>query len=323
MRILLLPLLVVVTLGCSDPAAVPGADAGPADATPDAPVPLAPGVTPRPAGAVRLATFNVRRLFDATCDSGSCAAGDFEELPTAAAFAAHVDQIAVAILSLDATAVALQEIENQAALDALQARLAPWLPHGVLGETGAPGSMDVAVVAALPILEVRRHRQELLTRPDGTTTYFSRELLEVHLDAGGGRVVLVSAHFRSQYQDDPGRRLAEAQAAARIVTATGVELPTALVVLAGDLNDWAGSPPIDALEASGDLVRVEAELPAAEQVTVYDSYGALAIDHLMQDVHAGGAYVAGSVRIVRATAGAGLGGSDHAAVLADFTLPPP
>jgi uncharacterized protein len=293
-------------------------DAGP----PDAPAPLAPGVTPRPAGAIRLGTFNVRRLFDATCDSGSCGGSNFEALPSPEEFAAHVDQVAAAILGLDCTAIALQEIEDQVALDALAARLAPSLQHAVLGETGTAGSVDVAVVSALPILEVRTHRDQRLTRPDGTVTYFSRELLEVHLDAGdGARVVLVSAHFRSQYNDDPGRRLAEAQAAAAIAVATGLEFPAALVALAGDLNDWPGAPPIDALEASGDLVRIEGELPAEEQVTDYDSYGDLAIDHLLQDIHAGGTYLTGSVRVVRDGPRLGFGGSDHDALIADFTLP--
>jgi endonuclease/exonuclease/phosphatase family metal-dependent hydrolase len=324
MRSLLLALTLVALAGCSSEGGSAPADAGAPDSgRPPLPVPLAPGVSARPDGVLRLATWNVRRLFDATCDSGQCGPGDFEEQPTEQAFLGHVQSIADDILSLDPTAVALQEIETQVALDALTARLTPFLPYAVLGEIGTPGSVDVAVVSALPILEVRRHRDQVLTRPDGTTTTFSRELLEVHLDAGGGRrVVLVSAHFRSQVNDDPGRRLAEAQAAAAIVAATGAELPAALVVLAGDLNDAPGSPPIDALEASGALVRVEAELPPAEQVTVYDAYGALAIDHLLRDVAAGGAVVAGSARVARDAPGFGLGESDHAALLADFTLPP-
>jgi endonuclease/exonuclease/phosphatase family metal-dependent hydrolase len=320
--VLAVAVAVAAAVGCGGGHAA--ADAGPADAGPaDAFVAtLDPGVTPRPAGAIRLATFNVRRFFDTTCNSGQCGGSNYEELPTPADFDARAQTLATAILGLDATAVALQEIETQVSLDALTAHLMSEYPSAVLGTITSAGSVNTAVIARLPILDVRHHANLPLTEDGGVVTWFSRDFLEVHLDAGGGgRVILFAAHFRSQANDDPARRLVEAQTAATLVVASAAEFPAALVVLGGDLNDQPGSPPIDALEASGDLVRVERDLSPDAQVTVYDTYGALALDHLLIDVHAGGAFVPGTALVVRSAPGVGLAGSDHAALIADFTLP--
>ncbi len=258
---------------------------------------------------VRLGTFNVRRFFDPVCDSQACGVGDYEEQPSPASFEARADELAAAILGLDADAVALEEIETQTCLDALLARLPGWT--GVLGEIGDAASVDVAVVARLPLGDVVTHRATTpLTRPDGTPTQFSRELLEVHL----GDIVLVAAHFKAKSDDDPGRRLAEAQASAEIIL--GIEAP--LVVLAGDLNDTPNSPPLLALTNAG-LVRVAADVPISQQGT-YEFNGNLqAIDHIL--VAPGGA----ALRIERSSRtwrdGRGYGGSDHAALTSDFVLP--
>lgn len=275
----------------------------------------------RPDGSVRIAAFNVHRFFDTVCHSGRCGGSAYEALPSPEAFAAQADRLARAIDALDADVVLLGEIETQASLDALTARLPRYqdtaqVRRSALGETGAPASVDVAVLSAHPITTVRGHRDQVLTRPDGTTTRFSRELLEAHLDTPGGRTVVFSAHFRSKVDDDPGRRYAEADAARGIVADTAREFPGALVVLGGDLNDVPGSPPLEALERDGVLLRVSSDRPASETWT-YSYFGDLqAIDHLHL-ARGGGSYVPGSFRAVREPRG-GYGGSDHAAVTADF-----
>ncbi|MGI5864112.1 MAG: endonuclease/exonuclease/phosphatase family protein [Myxococcales bacterium] len=294
-----------------------GADAGvaePLDAGSDD-----AGVPQPPEGRLRVATYNVRRLFDTVCDSQACGGNEFEEVPNERQFAERADQIATAIRGLAAHAVLLQEIETQAAFDALAARL-PEMTAGAFGEIGVPGSVDVGILARGEIDEVRKHRaHKVLTRPDGTQTCFSRELLEVHLQIEDAPVVLFAAHFRSKSNDDPGRRLAEAQAAAEIIAATSAERPEALVVFGGDLNDEPGSAPLEAIESSGGLVRVAGELPDDEAGTYWYS-GPHAIDHLFIDTRASGAYVPGTARVAHGV-GWGLGGSDHAALVADF-LPP-
>lgn len=267
---------------------------------------------------LRFATFNVHLLFDTSCDSGNCGAGAFEQAPTQAQLDARADAIAKAVRSLQADVISLQEIETQVSMDAVSSRLKDLYPTAVFGETGAPGSVDVAVLGAGTFLEARKHRYHPMVRPDGTSTYFAREFLEVHMALSRRRVIVFSAHFRSKANDDPGRRLAEAQAAHEILIASAQEFPDAIVVLAGDLNDTPGSEPIEALESDAHLLRVAKDKPLSEQGTYYWNGQAEAIDHVFLATSSRGVYVPGSASVVRDPGAAGLADSDHAALLADF-----
>lgn len=270
-----------------------------------------------------MATFNVRLFFDTVCQSGACAAADFEEVRTPAQFDARATQVANAVNSFGADMVSLEEIENQTCLDAIIARLDGGMPYGVLGEIGTAGSVDVAVLSKTPIERVVAHRAlQRLTRPDGSITSFSREFLEVEAKSPRGQpMVLFAAHFRSKVNDDPGRRLAEAQVARRIVETRAAASPGALVVMGGDLNDTPGSPPLDALTADGGLVRVAADLSASEQVTYIFNGQGQAIDHLLLAHTNNGAAVPLSARTWRGSNG--FAGSDHFALSADFELRAP
>ena len=269
---------------------------------------------------LRALTYNTHLFFDTVCDSGRCTPSDFEQVPTMQAFTTKADAVATALRGLSADVIALQEIENQTALDALRGRLRDLYPTVVLGETGLPGSIDVAVLGAGSLLLVRTHRSQTLTRPDGSTTSFTRELLEVHMMIKGRRVVMFAAHFRSKVSDDPGRRLAEAQAARDIVLKTAAEFPDAVVLLGGDLNDTPGSPPLDAMESAPNLMRVAKDRPAASVATYSFNGTEQAIDHLFVARTARVSYVAGSASAQHDSNRFGLAGSDHAALLADFAL---
>lgn len=283
----------------------------------DAGQPTDAGVDAGVGPTFRLVTFNVRRLFDTVCQSGQCAAGDFEALPTQAEFDAQADLLAAGIRATNADVVVLQEIENQTCLDALSTRLKDILPGATIGETGFPASMDVAVLARVPIGKTVTHRASVLTRPDGTATSFTREFYEVHLQLLEREVIAFAAHFRSKVNDDPGRRLAEAQAAHAIVTQAATARPDAVVLLAGDLNDTPGSPPLTALEADGALIRVARDNPVAEQATYIFSGRGQAIDHVFRAAGSPGMTVPGSVKVLKGPGG--YAGSDHFALQADFT----
>jgi uncharacterized protein len=273
-----------------------------------------------PPTRVRVATFNVKLFFDTACQSGQCASGDFEQVSSQQAFDARATELAQAIEGFEADVVALQEIETQACLNALLSRLGTALPHGVLGEIGTSGSVDVAILSKTPLEQVVGHRGEGISRPDGTRTTFSREFLEVHVRAENGtEVVLFAAHFRSKSMDDPGRRLAEAQNARRIVTGVASALPKALVVIAGDLNDTPGSAPLEALTADGGLLRVAADLPLADQYTYVFNGRGETIDHILQAVTPAALAVPRSTIVWKN--GRGFAGSDHWAVTSVFELP--
>lgn len=273
-----------------------------------------------PSSRFRIATFNVHRFFDTSCAEGACGPSAYEELPTQAEFDAKASQLADAIRALDADLVALEEVETQPCLDALLARLTDVVPYGVLGEIDTPASVDVAVLSRTALDAVVLHRAaEPLRLPDGTVTVFSRELLEVHVRApAGAPVILFAAHFRSKSSDDPARRLAEAQQAARDVNAAATAQPAALVALAGDLNDTPGSPPLDALVVDGGLIRVADDLPTAAQATYVFNGQGQAIDHVLIAPSQRAARIPGSARVWRSASGGGWGGSDHFALSSDF-----
>lgn len=268
---------------------------------------------------VTFATFNVRRFFDTNCSSRTCGPTAYEELPTPNEFNARADELAQAIDGLGADVVALEEVESQACIDALGARIGTRFPYSFLGETNAAASVDVAVVSRLPIDHVVRHGSELLTRPDGSQTTFARDFLEVHLEAGGWRFIAFAAHFRSKVDDDPGRRLAEAQTARRIVSAVAQANPDALVVMGGDLNDTPASPPLLALtEGDGGLRRVAADGPDGGDLTYFYRARGSAIDHLLLAPTNVGHYVAGSAAAFGPDTG--YGGSDHRALRGRFLI---
>lgn len=273
---------------------------------------------PAPADLV-VATYNVHLFFDTRCDSGQCGSGDFESAPNQSQFEYRAGELATAIAELDADVVLLQEIENQTCLSAITDRLPEGFPTAVLGETGFTASVDVAVISRLPSLEVRRHADTPLPLPGGGQTWFSREFLEVHLDAGGHRLIVFSAHFKSKNDDDPARRLAEATRAREIIDASATEFPDAVIVLGGDLNDTPGSPPLQTLEADGAMLRVAAELAPEDWTYIYqDDHRAL--DHLyLATAATGGTYKAGTAFVFRGDGfEEGYAGSDHAAVRASF-----
>jgi uncharacterized protein len=273
----------------------------------DPPKTALPTPTPADAGSadagsatLRVASFNTRRFFDDECNSGNCGG---------AALAADV--------------VSLQEVENQKAFDALRAELTTGgvdYPIAVLGETGAPASVDVAVLARGTLIETRTHRAAQITRPDGSKTSFTRELLEVRFKTSRAdrTVIVFAAHFRSKFDDDPGRRLAEANTTRDLVVAAQKEAPDALVVLAGDLNDTPGSDTLAAIEQGG-LVRVAKELPVASQTTFVFNGSPLTIDHIYATTESAPRFRAGTAAVVK-DGTVGLAGSDHAAVRADFAI---
>ena len=270
---------------------------------------------------VRVATFNVRRFFDTVCESNSCNEDDYEEQASPTYFDARAAQLAEAITLLDADVISLQEVETKVCLDALLLRLSDVMPYGVLGEINTAASVDVAVLSKTPIDKVTGHRdQNPLDLPDGRVLMFSRELLEVHVRASDGTaIVMFAAHFKSKSSDDPARRLAEAQVSSRIINALAAAEPSALVVLAGDLNDTPDSPPLAALTVDGGLVRVADDLQESQQATYRYAGRGQAIDHLLISPSSAIWRVPRSSRVWRDATG--WGGSDHAALTSEFVFP--
>lgn len=307
----------LVALGCScgifaptDPTTSDGAgsDSEPGDSE----------LPPPDPSDLAIATFNVWRFFDTVCDSGECYGGDYEDAPTLSQFEYKADAIAEGIVGMQADVVILQEVETRTCLDALTERLGDTYPTAILGEIGYAASVDVAVLSRFPLVEVRRHADVPLQRPSGGETWFSREFLEVHLDAEGHPLIVFAAHFKAKVDDDPERRLAEATRAREIIDAVAAANPDALIVLGGDLNDTPDSPPLQALLAGGAMTRVADELVPDDWTYSYQG-AKQAIDHLLLSTAAtGGQHIPGSTLVFRGGGSDGYGGSDHSALRASF-----
>jgi predicted extracellular nuclease len=268
---------------------------------------------------IRIATYNVRRFFDTVCQSNRCEQDDFEAAPSQAEFDFRLDLVSDALQALDADLLILQEIENMVGLDAIAERYGHTGYFREIGETGSAGSLDVAVLGVGDVLEVKGHRERRLTKPDGRSTSFSREFLEVHVSYGGRRIILFSAHFKAKRNDDPGRRFAEAEAAREIVGEVADAHPDALIILGGDLNDDPDSSPMQEITGDERFHLVSEDRPL-EDVWTYQYFSdRTAIDHLILVGDDRGAYVSQSATAVRDVSG-GLGGSDHAGLRAEFYL---
>ena len=281
--------------------------------------------TTRRDGMLRLEQLNVRRFFDTKCDSGNCP-NDFEEAPTQDAFDKRVKQIADDLATIGADVITLAEVEKLECLTAVQSSLKAAgfeYPVAYVAETGAPGSIDVAILARGKLGTVTKYKASTpLKRPDGSTTSFTREFPEIHLTLGTNEVVVFPAHFKSKADpDDPGRRVAEATAAHDILVKVGAANANALVLLGGDLNDVPGSDPLNALEGDKKLLRVASDLPTTGQGTYKYAGGDLAIDHIFVTSQHADSYVGKSAKVVRDSGAKGFAGSDHATIYADFTLP--
>jgi uncharacterized protein len=262
--------------------------------------------------ALRVASLNVHLLFDETCDSGVCNETSFEKAPTAAEVDARTSLIAEKLAALDAQIILVEEVETQALLDRIAAKMPRIITHE-LGEIGRSATVDVGVLSTLPLVELKHHFDQVLTRPDGTITTFARDLPEAHFLIAGKRVIVFGAHFKAKADDDPGRRFAEAAATRDLMRGAATAHPGAVVLLAGDLNDEPGSAPINALE--------EVATRLSEGPTWFRSDGTgIPLDHIFVERAGAMYFVAGSFRVVRDPIGRGYAASDHAAVVADFSF---
>jgi len=161
--------------------------------------------------------------------------------------------IARRIAALDADVLAVQEVEDQDALDAFDrdelAPLGSAYPYRVVVEGNDPRRIDVGVLSRLPLGRVSSWR----FRPDPADParpVFSRDLLQVELLTPGRPVHLLVNHLKSNYIPDEFRlSIAERQAARQAITARRRRQSEAIaailrqqrltrrIVVVGDMND--------------------------------------------------------------------------------------
>lgn len=227
------------------------------------------------AAFVRVATWNVHDLFDEVDRLGPPGAAD--EVLAPAEVEAKLGRVAAVLARLDADVVLLQEVENASLLSRL-AGLAGY-PEARLVEGADPRGIDVAALSRLPVLAYLSHLGEVGT--DGRPLW-SRDCVELHVEAGGRRLVLVGSHLVSRITDPEGDRRAEQAARMRAIADEVASLrPEAAVLVGGDLNDEPGSPSLAPLLGDGAFTDAAAGLPPGEAWTWSGEAGRARLDHLL------------------------------------------
>lgn len=177
-----------------------------------------------------------------------------------------------AIREVGADVIALQEVESLPVLDRFNSRyLAPMkYRHRFLVDSHDPRGIDVAVLSRFPILSVRSYRQE--RNAANTSSLFSRDCLEVRIDADGKTLVVYINHFKSMMggrDETRARRAEQADRVAAIIDETwkDEDYEGNFVVL-GDFNDYPDAQTSLAnLVSHPGLENVVARLPEDERWT--------------------------------------------------------
>ena len=185
-----------------------------------------------------------------------------------------------AIRALDADVLALQEVENFDVLKRFRSQYLKPLgyTHGVLVDGNDPRFIDVAVLSRFPLVRIVTH-QELRA---GNSPLFSRDCLEVDVDARGTVVTLFVNHLKSMLdKKDPAngrrntreRRALQARTVRQLVqNRFGADAGRKPFVVCGDLNDYLGAGQgttdgIRSLVTWGEVENVLGRLPEAERWT--------------------------------------------------------
>jgi endonuclease/exonuclease/phosphatase family metal-dependent hydrolase len=218
-------------------------------------VPRPPALAASAPATVRVATWNVKNFFDAHDDPRKD-----DEVVSEAEVARKVEQLATVLRELDADVVLLQEVENVALLNRLALAAAPLQYGAWLREGGDPRGIDVALLAKSRMLRYESHLKDLDSRGN---PLWSRDLVEAHLEVGGRHVIVLGSHLKSKRisrSDDRRREQAERMRA--VADGVRARFPSALVVVAGDLNDDPDSWSLAPLLEDGAWEDVGARLPA-------------------------------------------------------------
>lgn len=225
-------------------------------------------VIPQDPKALRVLNWNVHNLENDKDDSGAPG----ETIVSAAEYASHRKAVGVVLLELDADIVVLNEVENKAVLDDLNnTELGGKYIASSLIEGNDYRGVDIGVLSKYPIDSVVSHKDEAFTLygTQGPNYYFSRDCPEIHFQFNGRKMVFLGTHLKAKSNDDPFKRLAEAQRTRAIADALAKADPSRAIAVLGDFNDTPGSPPYLAVVGQSPTQFTDASLsvPMADRWT--------------------------------------------------------
>jgi endonuclease/exonuclease/phosphatase family metal-dependent hydrolase len=268
------------------PSACPGTDSNYSQPKPDAdidPPDAAIDVEAGPPVSVKVLTWNVHNFYNDVRDSFEVAEADEVITPTAE-YQQKLADVTTVIGSVGPDVIMMQEVENDAVIDDLAAKLSAAgvgeYPNRYITHGNDPRGIDIAVLARKQIggqdvlLQIGpSHKQELFeasTNP-GQKFVFARDVLEAHFSVNGRHLALLGIHFKAQDGDPTSdvKRLAEAEQTRRIAEGILVQDEKAAVVVLGDFNCTPGSPPFQALlDGVPPLTSAASNVGAADRYSV-------------------------------------------------------
>jgi uncharacterized protein len=266
---------------------------------------------------LRIGNYNTRNFFNDVIDGETDALQlvEPENTLSTADYQKKLADVSGVLAELDADVVVLAEIENEAVLKDLiaQPALGGAYATTVLVPGNDPRGIDIGVISRFPIANVVSHKEQKI---GFNNEGFSRDCLEVHIDFNSRDIVLLGIHFRSQSDDKPEKRLAEAVTTRQIADSLALASPRAGIVVLGDFNDTPGSAPIDAIE-KGEPPYTDAVslLPAADAWTVSFSGKEIFDDQWVNPIMAG-FRDASSVTVIHGRTDV----SDHAPVAVTYQI---
>jgi endonuclease/exonuclease/phosphatase family metal-dependent hydrolase len=296
------------------PRIVPDAATGGSGGTPD-PMPL------------KIVTWNVHNLVDDVNDGAPQ-----EWVENTAEWEAHRAAVGQVLADIDADIIAFQEIEHAGVMAELDEQdLGSAYPHQVLFEGNDPRGVDVGLMSKIPLGPTDTHADEEFARV-GTSApvyQYSRDCLEVHLAFNGRPVALLVVHYKAKENDDPDKRLAEAQHTRAIADEIEAASPDTAILILGDFNDLPGSLPyqwtVGDVDGQGDVSQytdAAVHVPPTDRWT-FDYQGALElVDHQMANPVLTGMIEPNSVEILHGPEVDEQpgGASDHSPLVATYQI---
>ncbi len=222
--------LLAVAAACnSDPAETQTTSSSGVGGTIPDPVPLS------------IVTWNLRNFVNADQDSDA----PFEEIDPG--WTQHRAMVGAVLRSIDADILVLQEVEHEAVLGELNDQeLDNAYPHVRVIDANDPRGIDVGVMSKIALDQVITHRDDSfpeLSNTQGPSYHYARDCLEIHLTFNGRPLALLGVHYKAKQDDDPLKRLAEAQHTRGIADGIFEAGPNTGILILGDFNDVPGSPP--------------------------------------------------------------------------------
>jgi len=203
--------------------------------------------------------WNVHNLENDKDDSGAPG----ETVVSSAEYITHRKAVGVVLNELDADVVVLTEVENIAVLNDLNTtELGGKYVASSLIDGNDYRGVDIGVLSKYPIDSVVSHKDDAfpLNGTAGPNYYFSRDCPEIHIQFNGRKMVFLGAHFKAKSNDDPVKRLAEAQHTRAIANTLAKQDPTRAIIILGDFNDTPNSAPYLAVVGEGPSQYTDATL---------------------------------------------------------------